>query len=340
MTQRYGQNEHNDEQRRARGEFEDQSRNRYFGHEQQSGSNPPGGFSEPRSHGPHTYGGTSPGGYGSQSEYGPQSGQGQQQAYGGSQRAGTQSQSYAPYGGQQGGSSPSSYGEGYRHSNYGQGAYPEGNYGAQVHQSERLRGGYFAQGQAESPNPGSHSYSGPYSGTYGFGSNAPNDQQLRQGARTAFSDQVSYGNHAAYGDHAHGQGGGAGQSQGGWNPAGQMPRAARRAPKSYQRSDERLKEEIYERLINRWDIDSTEVTVQVASGEVTLDGTVPERRMRHDIENLVDDTHGVKEIHNNLRIQSQSSSWGQSSSQQSTGAEGVSNSSSLSASSNPKKKDL
>jgi osmotically-inducible protein OsmY len=372
MAQRYGQNDQ-DEYRGGRDwnrDADEQGRRRQFEQEQHSGQG--------RSQGAHSYGGTSPGGYGSQADFGSnqQHNAGQGGYYGaqtGSSRYGAQNQSYSPQSNQQ-------FGEGYRQGNYGQSGYSEGNFGSQARFGEQSRGGYYSQGQ--SPNPGSHSYGGQFSGAYGqggqgsqyfgregygsqanygaygsqgyggeggtgaqgygaqggygrygsqgdygvpggyggdnqyrqgrFGSNAPSEEQLRAGSRSAFSDQVSYGHHAAYGtqDNRHGYGGGAGQSQGGWNPAGQarVGRGARRAPKSYQRSDERLKEDIYERLINRWDLDSTEVTVRVSNGDVTLEGSVPDRRTRHEIENLADDAHGVKEIHNNLRVD-QGSSW-------------------------------
>ena len=48
-------------------------------------------------------------------------------------------------------------------------------------------------------------------------------------------------------------------------------------PKGYMRSDERLREDISERLMQAYDIDSSEVTVQVQGGKVVLEGTVPNR---------------------------------------------------------------
>jgi osmotically-inducible protein OsmY len=77
---------------------------------------------------------------------------------------------------------------------------------------------------------------------------------------------------------------------------------AHRWPKSYQRSDERIREDIYERLLQDSYIDCSDVTVVVQQGNVTLEGTVPERSMRHAIEDLADDCPGVKEIENKLRV--------------------------------------
>ncbi|HEY1282932.1 MAG TPA: BON domain-containing protein [Steroidobacteraceae bacterium] len=87
---------------------------------------------------------------------------------------------------------------------------------------------------------------------------------------------------------------------------GQRPGLLRRifgkGPKGYQRSDERLREDISERLMEAGDIDSSEVTVQVASGKVTLEGSVPDRYMKHAIEDMVDACPGVQDIDNRVRV--------------------------------------
>ncbi|MGH8294161.1 MAG: BON domain-containing protein [Steroidobacteraceae bacterium] len=73
-------------------------------------------------------------------------------------------------------------------------------------------------------------------------------------------------------------------------------------PKGYQRSDERLREDISERLMQARDIDSSDVTVEVSGAKVALEGTVPERRMKHTIEDLVDACPGVQDIDNKIRV--------------------------------------
>ena len=72
-------------------------------------------------------------------------------------------------------------------------------------------------------------------------------------------------------------------------------------PKGYQRSDERLREDISERLMEAQHLDSSEVTVEVSGAKVVLDGTVPERRMKHAIEDLVDACPGVQDLENRIR---------------------------------------
>ena len=75
-----------------------------------------------------------------------------------------------------------------------------------------------------------------------------------------------------------------------------------RGPKGYQRSDERLKEDISERLMEAYHIDSSEVTVEVRGAKVSLEGTVPSRHMKHAIEDLVDRCPGVLDIDNRIRV--------------------------------------
>jgi osmotically-inducible protein OsmY len=84
---------------------------------------------------------------------------------------------------------------------------------------------------------------------------------------------------------------------------GSALRRTLRGPKGYQRSDERLREDICERLIQRGSaIDLSDVTVEVKEGKVELQGWVPERRMKHMIEDVADECSGVKDIDNRIRV--------------------------------------
>jgi osmotically-inducible protein OsmY len=69
-----------------------------------------------------------------------------------------------------------------------------------------------------------------------------------------------------------------------------------------QCSDERLQREIAARLTESSHIDATGVTVQVLGAKVILDGTVPDRYMRHAIEDLADAAPGVQDIENRIRV--------------------------------------
>ena len=93
-------------------------------------------------------------------------------------------------------------------------------------------------------------------------------------------------------------------------------------PKGYQRSDERLKEDICERLMEAHYIDSSDVSVEVTGAKVMLDGTVPSRYMKHGIEDIVDACPGVQDIDNRVRVanpMTRQGQGGQSQSQSLTG---------------------
>jgi osmotically-inducible protein OsmY len=76
---------------------------------------------------------------------------------------------------------------------------------------------------------------------------------------------------------------------------------ASRGPKGYTRSDERIHEEVCERIA-RSGVAADEVEVRVENREVTLTGTVHDRREKWWLEDLTDDVFGVEEVHNHLRV--------------------------------------
>lgn len=75
-----------------------------------------------------------------------------------------------------------------------------------------------------------------------------------------------------------------------------------RGPKGYTRTDELLKEVICEQLTDDPFIDASGVSVDVEKSEVTLRGSVRDRRQKYAIEDLVADVVGVNEIHNHLSV--------------------------------------
>ncbi|MGO4552371.1 BON domain-containing protein [Lysobacter sp. 2RAF19] len=90
-------------------------------------------------------------------------------------------------------------------------------------------------------------------------------------------------------------------------------------PANYKRSDERIRDDIYERLTDSHVIDARGIMVDVNEGNVTLTGTVNERRMRYAAEDLVERIGGVSNINNQLRVQSQDAMRAQGQPSQSTG---------------------
>jgi len=77
---------------------------------------------------------------------------------------------------------------------------------------------------------------------------------------------------------------------------------AGRGPKGYRRSDERITEDICDRLTQDPYIDATGITVETKDGEVVLEGTVTNRDSKRRAEDIADSCAGVKEVQNRLRI--------------------------------------
>ncbi len=77
-----------------------------------------------------------------------------------------------------------------------------------------------------------------------------------------------------------------------------------RWPKSYKRSDERIKDDIHEELIRHGRIDASDVEVQVKDGEVSLTGQVASRHDKRIAEELAERVLGVHDVQNQLRVRS------------------------------------
>jgi hypothetical protein len=77
-----------------------------------------------------------------------------------------------------------------------------------------------------------------------------------------------------------------------------------RGPRGYQRTDERIREEINERLTAHGLIDATDVECRVVNGEATLTGLVDSRAAKRAAADLAEDVYGVREVHNELRVRS------------------------------------
>jgi hypothetical protein len=77
---------------------------------------------------------------------------------------------------------------------------------------------------------------------------------------------------------------------------------AGRGPKGYQRSDDRIKEDVNDRLTENDRLDASEMEVAVKSGEVTLKGTVPNRQSKRLAEDIAESVAGVHDVMNQLRV--------------------------------------
>lgn len=77
---------------------------------------------------------------------------------------------------------------------------------------------------------------------------------------------------------------------------------AGRGPKGYRRSDERLREDVCDRLADDPWVDASDITVEVKDAEITLSGTVTEREQKRRAEDCVERASGVRNVINNLRV--------------------------------------
>jgi hypothetical protein len=241
--------------------------------------------------------GRQPGGYGQGQDYGSSQGYGTQgrgrgqQGYGQSQGYGSQGygqQSQSMYG-QQGQQNQARHGQ--QQGRYGE----QDQYGQHIGFSQSDRGneqiggsrigGYGAAGRQESGYGGASMGEG-YGSSSGYGMGGG-----------------GYGQQ--YGYHDDDRSGFGGQQAGGFGQQGQSHRG--RGPKNYTRSDERIIDDINERLTHADDIDASEIDVRCESGKITLEGTVEHRWMKHRAEDIADACSGVKDVDNRITVQSSSS---------------------------------
>ena len=189
------------------------------------------------------------------------------------------------------------FGGGYGAESYG-GAYGSREHGGGWDRSGRSResggsGGYEGRGYG--------GYTGPYNRDYGREYQSRNWSGGTPGGR----DQQNYGR---------------GQ-RGWWDKAGdevsswfgddeaqrrrEMDRCRGRGPKNYTRSDDRIREDVCDRLTDDPLIDASDLEVQVNNQEVTLSGTADSRNERRLAEEVAESVSGVKHVQNNIRVQEQ-----------------------------------
>jgi len=75
-----------------------------------------------------------------------------------------------------------------------------------------------------------------------------------------------------------------------------------RGPRGYQRSDERIREDVCDRLTEASDLDASEIEVTVDAGIVTLTGAVDGRIAKRRAEDLAAAARGVHDVQNRLTI--------------------------------------
>jgi hypothetical protein len=124
------------------------------------------------------------------------------------------------------------------------------------------------------------------------GDDSSPDERLQQGqerARTLLNDGRDRGNYGV----------GPGNTRFGYGGRGEH---RGRGPKNYQRSDDRIREDINERLTQDPGVDASEIEVRVENREVTLTGTVRDREEKRRAEDVAESVAGVSHVQNNLRV--------------------------------------
>jgi hypothetical protein len=163
----------------------------------------------------------------------------------------------------------------------------------------RLRAGYRPDEESRRYSSENRFGGGAFQGSYGtgtrpFGSGA---YGTNQGAGIYGS---GYGSGTgSYGQSAYGSYGSSSQGSG-WS-GGSSGSHSGRGPKGYSRSDDRIRDDVCERLTYDPDVDASEITVTISQGEVTLAGEVEDRRSKRRAEDIIEDVPGVRDVHNQLR---------------------------------------
>jgi osmotically-inducible protein OsmY len=192
------------------------------------------------------------------------------------------------------------YGPDYNYGNYG-GGYGRGEpwYGGYGYQgSDRGYGNQgfdrgYGYGASERGYPGYGGYGyGGYTGYGGYGGGYGNNagEWRGSGAGMGYQSGTSryQGSNQSWGQ----------QNQGSW---GQQNHTGR-GPRNYQRSDDRIEEDVNEALTRHPGLDASEIDVKVQNGEVTLTGTVDSRQDKRMAEDAAESCPGVRDVHNQLRV--------------------------------------
>ena len=190
------------------------------------------------------------------------------------------------------------YGTGPRYTEY------ERDYGYRSeHRGGMARHGYGGRGV----------YDRDYRDRFGGAYRGPHGYDREFGSRERYEGQGSYGYDRDYNRY---RGGGGRESGGRYERSPGMAglytdldegrergRHVGRGPSNYQRSDERIHEDVNEELTRHPDLDATHIQVQVKDRTVTLKGTVESRQAKRMAEHCADRVSGVADVQNNLRIQ-------------------------------------
>ena len=80
------------------------------------------------------------------------------------------------------------------------------------------------------------------------------------------------------------------------------PHMGGRGPKGYQRSDDRIHEDVCDRMTDDPILDPSEIEIDVRQGEVMLTGSVSSREQKRRAEDIAERIGGVRDVTNQLRV--------------------------------------
>jgi osmotically-inducible protein OsmY len=75
-----------------------------------------------------------------------------------------------------------------------------------------------------------------------------------------------------------------------------------KGPRDYRRSEDRIKEDVCDRLADDDYVDASNINVQIQNDEVVLSGTVNSREEKRRAEDVVESISGVRNVENRLRV--------------------------------------
>lgn len=179
--------------------------------------------------------------------------------------------------------------------------YGNAPYGQSGSASNQQRYGQQRYGQQRYGERSGYDVSAQYGQSgYGYGQARSEEMPMGMGSATGNYGRSGYGAEQQYRGERFGQG-----------TYGTQGRYQGRGPRNYTRSDERITEELNERLTDDSDIDASDITVRVSNGMVTLEGTVEDRWMKHRAEDIADSCSGVKDVTNSIRVVSRNERGGE-----------------------------
>jgi hypothetical protein len=226
-----------------------------------------------------------------------------ERGYGGGGRGGGDELAERSYAGVEhvGGQRWEGYGQGYGQRGYGQRGYGQGGFGRSGYGQDGYGQGGFGQGGFGQGGQGDYGRGDYGRGDYGRGGYGPGGYGPGSSGQGGYG-QRGYSGQGSYGQESYDQGGFGDDSM---RPGREGGRQFGPAPRGYQRSDERIREDICDALMRRSELDASDIEIKVSQGEVTLEGNVSDRREKFLVEQISESIPGVKDVNNSVKVKRQ-----------------------------------